>query len=171
MTIKQLSWSVSSSSGHFSRPIPLPGRPAKEDRERQNGRGKVSERREERGKANWRCKRVKRSGDREREGKKAKERVERRQREGPYLNDIVAGVHTRRLPLIAPVKRPCYLAGGATEREDPRRGARVSACRTRSYGRASLAHRRARARARPRRTERVGEKPCVREEDGVAPGV
>lgn len=30
-------------------------------------------------------------------------RSEDRTGQGPYLNDIVAGVHTRRLPLIAPL--------------------------------------------------------------------
>lgn len=87
--------------------------------------------------ANSRCKRVKTRGGEgggrraagwlagvDRTRKKERKKVGKSEdgtgrREGPYLNDIVAGVHTRRLPLIAPLKRPCYLAGGTTEREDP----------------------------------------------------
>lgn len=42
------------------------------------------------------------------EGGEGRTRTGRRKSEdrtgqGPYLNDIVAGVHTRRLPLIAPL--------------------------------------------------------------------
>lgn len=82
--------------------------------------------------------------------------------EGPYLNDIVAGVHTRRLPLIAPLKRPCYPAGGATEREDPQDHVHHVRARTHTHRRRSILQR---ARTAGTRTKRAvaGKRACTRE--------
>lgn len=127
--------------------------------------------------ANSRCKRVKTRGGEgggrraagwlagvDRTRKKERKKVGKSEdgtgrREGPYLNDIVAGVHTRRLPLIAPLKRPCYLAGGTTEREDPpSRIARVCVyiCIHTHDGATCT---------RVKEGRSVAEKACVREED------
>lgn len=42
------------------------------------------------------------------EVQKKRPRLTRGERGKSYLNDIVAGVHARRLALIAPLGRPCY---------------------------------------------------------------
>lgn len=48
-------------------------------------------------------------GESERDQKEATEAYSWRGERGKsYLNDIVAGVHARRLALIAPLERPCY---------------------------------------------------------------
>lgn len=48
-------------------------------------------------------------GESERNQKEARPKLAWRGERGKsYLNDIVAGVHARRLALIAPLERPCY---------------------------------------------------------------